>query len=289
MLKYKLFQGDESPVISIEHEMAKLSLESEFTANVIDTFRNLIPSLTFKIKEYVKSFDSVSTLFVSESSRAVECEKIFKSEYEKVQHLNYSIYKKTLVSTPEGFKGSFLEYLTVLNKIIPEFFNSSNELLSEYNLILSSFITNKDNKISLKDHTTLYKNGTKLRESVISDLDQFFVNNDSSKKYLGDVLYRFSDLDDLIAQMKKLEQFYKKQSLGNIKEQIRKSTDLLEIIIKNTTEDNASAVSGAAAKNIAEGAYEIGKLVETISIMHFKMDQTLNSVRNLFDTIKKIS
>ena len=276
MLKYKLFQGDESPVIS------KLSLESEFTANVIDTFRNLIPSLTFKIKEYVKSFDSVSTLFVSESSRAVECEKIFKSEYEKVQHLNYSIYKKTLVSTPEGFKGSFLEYLTVLNKIIPEFFNSSNELLSEYNLILSSFITNKDN-------TTLYKNGTKLRESVISDLDQFFVKNDSSKKYLGDVLYRFSDLDDLIAQMKKLEQFYKKQSLGNIKEQIRKSTDLLEIIIKNTTEDNASAVSGAAAKNIAEGAYEIGKLVETISIMHFKMDQTLNSVRNLFDTIKKIS
>lgn len=281
----KLFSGVESDTgYNVDLGMRQLSMESEFIANVIETFREVIPSLAFKIK-------SLTSTVVRDNDRHVAFSYVPKNKElkEKIKHINYSLYRKTLVHTPEGFKGSFIDYVVCLNRVLPSLFASSNELLGEYNFVLSAFITNKENKTSLKDHTTLFRQAAQLRESVLAETGKFFVENDTSKKYLGDVLERFADLDSLVSETRKLEKFHDDQNMRSIKMSIDKSVDLLDVIIKNLNSNEIGNVSGAAAKNISEGAYEIAKLVETLSIMKFRTEQIIVSVDELFKTIEKIA
>lgn len=280
----KLFSSDQTHCeFDVNIGMRTLSLESEVISNVIDTFRNLVPGVTFKIKELLGTFGKD----IGQKSIFDFTDKS-KIAREKTKQLDYGIYHKTVITVPEGFKGSFVEYVIVLNKILPHLFSNSNELLGEYNFVLSSFITNKESKTSLKDHTTLYKQAAKIRESVIQEINKFYTTNDKSVVYLGDVIERFSDLDILSTEVRKLEKLHNDQNLDDLKKVVDKSVGLLDIIIKDVQSNDISNVSGAAAKNISEGAYEIAKLVELLSLINFRTTQFLVSVDRLYETISEL-
>lgn len=286
MRNFKIMSGDLNTVtsISIENQLSRLSMEAEVLSNVINTFKNIVPNLAHKLKDVLGTIDTNN-----DDKFVKEIDGLNQQIKPKLKNVNYVLYKKTLVSVPEGFHGNFLEYVMKLLTILPNFYTMSNELLGEYNFVLSSFITNKENKTALKDHTALYKKAANIRTSVNDEVSGFFKSHDSSKKYLENVISKFGDLDILSIEIKKLTKIHNNQNLEQFKESVKKSSDLLNIIIKNVQDEDSSMVSGASAKNISEGAFEVAKLVETVSIVNFRTQQIIQSVVKLFETVDKIA
>lgn len=284
-MRAMLFDFDTPSTLSLESHMARLSLEANAIGNVIDSFRNLLPSLSDKLRT---QFDAL----VTEDSLKDEVNELkltFGKLKVKLPHASYVNYSKTLISVPEGFQGNFLEYVTTLSDMSQDVFQEANKTLAEYNFVLSAFITNKENKISLKDHSDLYK-AVKVKREKLSDRIAAYFPQDSntSKAYLGDAIRRFADLDTLVHAVEKLNQQRKNQNIKDISEAVKKCVDLLKIIVEDTQNNGIVKVSGNAALNVSEGAYEIGKYVEFIAVYRFRVEQVVSSVEKLMKTLDTI-
>lgn len=277
------FDSDTS--ISLESQMQRLALEAEAIANVVDTFKNLVPSL------YEKLFTQYSQLTgdtqIDEDVK--EMKLTFGNMKVKLRLTNYMNYNKTLISVPEGFKGDLLSYVHCLSSMATEVFQEANKTLGEYNFALSAFITNKESKISLKDHSDLFYRVQQTREKLTQEISNFFPNgSDLSKNYLGDVIHRFADLEELVRSAEKLNQQHKEQNIKAVQDSVKKSVDLLKIIVDDTRTNGIAKVSGNAAMNISQGAYELGKYVEFISIYRFRVEQVVSTIEKLLKKLDEI-
>ena len=270
---------------SMESQLDRLALESTVLNSVLNTFSNIIPSLTEKLS-------AVYASLVPESDLSKEFKQTKQSLSElkvKLPHAKYVDYDKTLVSVPEGFKGDLLEYIAVLSNIAPRVFQGANETLSEYNFVLSSFITNKDAKTALKDHTALYKKIKHQREEMTEQLNKFFpLKGNLAKAYLGETITRFADVDMIVTQAEKLKQAQKSQNLKEISDSVKKSVDLLTIIVDDTRNNGIAQVSGNAALNVSQGAYELGKYIEFVALYRYRVEQAVASACKLTDDLNRI-
>lgn len=279
-------QFDQTTTLSLESQMARLALEANAISNVIDTFKNIVPSLTSKVAEIYNSLIKEQGDLTPEVFKA---RAAFKNLRAKLPYAKFTNLEKTLVSVPEGFKGNLLDYVNVLIHLSPSVFQEANKILGEYNFTLSAFITNKETKTSLQDHTRLYKDVAEKRETMTAAFHPFFPKNSHlSKGYLGEVISRFADLDPLIAQTEKLNTAHKNQNIKDITSSVKKSVDMLNLIIADSQSNGISTVSGNAAMNISEGAYEIGKYVEFIAIYRYRVEQAVATVIKLIATLERI-
>jgi hypothetical protein len=275
---------DNTSTLSLESQLERLSLEADVLANVIDSFKNVIPNLTAKISEVY----GVLTATDNSSEALKELKTKQLSLKTKIKYVNYLNINSTLVVVPEGFHGDMLSYINLLNKLAPKIFVDANNVLGEYNFILSAFVTNKDNKISLKDHTALFTKVAKERESMNKEISHFFKpNSNISRVRMKDILHRLTDVDTIVDNISKLENDRNKHNVKDVAASVKRAVEMLDIVIKDVDSKGVSNISGNAAMNISQGAYEIGKLVEFIAAFRFRTEQAVASVSDLLSTIEK--
>ena len=269
--------------LSLESQMDRLALEAAFLANVIDTFKNVLPNLASHMSSLVKGFkDDNSDAIKSVLKNHKELDK-------KLKYAEFVTFSKTLISVPEGFKGNLLEYVILIDRLAPEVYNGINDTLTEYKAILSTFITNKDTKIALKDETGFFKKLENNRMDVIRQLDKFFPEDSNvSKAYLGDALHRFKDVEELVIAVKSLDKNHIAQNISNMNNKINECVDLLNVIIENINNKGIENVSGNASMNISKGAYEIAKYVEFVTVFRFKTMQAIATVDKLVTQLDEI-
>lgn len=270
--------------LSLESQLERLALEANFLANVIDVFKNVLPNLTSHITTLVGSIKADDN-----SDTIKNAVKAFTELDKKLKYAEYVTYSKTLVSVPEGFKGNLLDYIHLLDKLTPEVYNGINETLTEYKAILSTFITNKDAKIGLKDETRFFTQLEKHRLEVVSQLDKFFpADSNVSKAYLGDTISRFTEVHELVTAIKALDKKHVAQNIANMDNKIKECVDLLNVIIASINEKGIENVSGNASMNISKGAYEVAKYVEFVTVFRFKTMQAIASVDKLITQLDEI-
>lgn len=267
---------------TLEHQMEQLALESEVLANVINTFRNAVPNLLGMLKEKVN--------FINEEKDVPEhllnISKNYKELSKKLPQVPYASVNQTLVSVPENFYGSFLDYSEFLNKHASELYSSANEILSEYHSSLAIFLSNQNSNIGLSDYTNIYRNVKKNREDLTSKFKVYFPKDTGlSKQKLSTVIDRFADLDKLVHEITSLEKNQQKQSLATFKTSVDQCVELLQLVVKRTEEKSLDKISGPTAKNIAEGAFELGKFVELVALFRFRVQQFMVSVENTFSEL----
>lgn len=268
---------EDKTYLSIEAQLDNLSFESYAFKDVLPMFRNLLPNLLDQIKSINlnnKDDEEYSAIIKQIKKTNINLSK-------KIKFANFGTYNKLLVSIPENFKGYFLNYLILLDSLNKDIYENGIEILTNYNTILSTFISNKEDKISMKDYTNLYKDAAKKRENILNQLSLYFDDNKASKNYLENVIERFADLDNLEKEVTNFDKAHNKQNMSNITSLVDKSVELLNLIILNS-ESEIKNISGSAAINISKGAYEVGKYVELISIYRFKSEQLLTSINRLF-------
>lgn len=274
----------EPQTISIESHLERLALEANVLANTIDTFKNLLPSLAAKISDISGTFSHSE---ISAQSKNINA--CYSELKKKIDYVKFTEYDKTLVSVPEGFKGNLLDYIKLINKLSPEIYSEVNSILTEYSFLLSSFITNKDSKLSNKDSTAFFSKMQTHRESILKEISKFFPSDSAlSKVYLTGIIGRFADLVPLVEETNKLDKKHVAQNIEDISKGVHKAVDLLNIVIKDIENGNVSNVSGGASLNISKGAYEVAKYVEFVSIFRFKTEQAITSVSKLVDQLNVI-
>lgn len=274
--------------VSVEQQLDRIAFESNFTSNLIELFKTTLPSVVQKIHEAVSS-----SFIAKEPDAAVNFGRQLKGDYKslskKLETSNFINFKDMLIQVPEGFKGNFTEYLDFQDKVFNQVIANGNELLSEYSVILAAFITNKENKLSLKDHTGFYKKIQAQRVELAKGFDKFFnVNSDSPLQRLNQIIGRFEDVEDIVDKTVKLETNTKQSNLNEIQSSVKKISGYLDILIKQVQDDSVSNVSGSAARNIAEGAFEVAKFVEFISLFHFRTEQSVQTTKKLLDKLNEV-
>ena len=269
--------------------MLSRGLEAAFDPlEVMQTFRDIIPSLTTKLKATLQSISGLVEDKEPVDGFSATAKRYEKDVKAKLATHRFIDFQKTLTSTPEGFSGNLIEYGFFLLEISVPLFKEANSLLGEYCAILAVFLTNKEDRRSLQDHTSFYSDLQKKRERIIERMEKFYKKESNVQKaHIGDLITRFSDLDEVANVTKDLSKARKKAQLEDVNNRVRQACDMLERVVAMTQRDSTQTISPEAARNVAEGAYEVGKYVELISIYAFRVEQYTAVVKNMFDTVDR--
>ena len=276
---------DDTNILSLENQLERIALEKFFANNIVDLFSNVMPGLAAKLTDATDRFKG-NFLDTKEV-------KVLKNDYKDISilipHATYSNYSNTLVSVPEGFEGILLEYIKFISGAHDSLFIYTNDLISQYNFILSGFITNKEAKISLTDHNSLFLHAKKNRELLSKNIATYFsLKHDLSKTKLSSIIERFSDLSIIVNETIKLQVKMNNENIRMIADGVKKSIDLLNVIKKQLDDGLLTNLSGNAVHNIAGGAYELASYVEFISVYRYKEEQAITCVQNTLLTLKEI-
>lgn len=272
--------------LSVEHHIARLALEADVLSNAADALSNIIPKISDNIKNFLNSFSSGETPAEQMIRRAEKDVSAIKSV---IPYSSFATFDRTLVTVPEGFYGTFENYLDALHSMTREINVNATDVLSTLQADLSMFISSRENKFSNKDKTAVFKKFEKRREDIQKELGSFFTDkNVRSKAYMSEVIGRFEDIDTITNKCRRLTEMNTGKVLDEIHRHAKEVNELLEIVIADSREDGASKVSGASAKNIAAGAYEAAKAVELVGIFRFRIEQIAAVIKDLVEQLKKI-
>lgn len=269
--------------VSLESHLERISLESEFLVNMLETFKTAIPSFVSKLR------DANAHLFETAKAQDtldIELSKKEKKALEYSKHLDFVGFGDRLISVPENFQGDYIKYAALLNTIATIAYQTQNTILAEYNQILSAFITNKEDKISLKDHTAFFNRIKAERESYAEKLGDFLNKKSGvSKMRFRDVISRMADLETLIHHASRLGSQHSRAKLHDINSSVNHSVDLLDLVVNGVQDGTIKNISPNATMNISRGAYEVAKYVEFVGLIYFDITVFLNSVNSMLDSI----
>lgn len=275
---------EETHHVSLESSLECMALEAGFLTNMVDRLRESLPAFATELKESIASF-------VGFGDNVKQLDAKLKGNQRKalmaVEQLNFISFAQRTINVPEGFQGKFLPYAKLLIKVVDQVYKAQNTVIPEYTKLLSQFLTNKEDKLSLKDHSNFYKRIALETKQFQSELDVYKGNKGRSKAVLKQVIDRFSDLDELYHLCNTLTNSQSNAQLRQIKEEVQHCVDLLDLIIAGVQSGNISNVSPEAAINISNGAFEIARYVRFISQVYFTVDVFLNIVDQLTETLSR--
>lgn len=264
---------------SIPLELKKLSLETMSVIESTDTFRTLLPKLVQEFK------------LVSQAIKVPFAHLIQSKEKKVVAHLselNYINLSSCLVPVPENFSGQFLDYLRTLKTMQSAVYGTANEFIKEYSIILSSFITNKDDRISSQDMSFLFNSIEQKSLEYSKTLSSFFqAPTKLGRAKLGSVIARIADIESIINTADSIASTHNQSELKDIELSITKIISMLDIIIEQMKQQDITKVSRAAAQNLSQGAYNLARYIEFISVFHFRTTAMLKMVEDLVDFLNK--
>lgn len=268
-----------------EYYMRVIAVESGVVANMITTFREMLPSFKNSIETAISSLNpytaDIHDKYICASSD-------YKTLEKKLPHLNYLTVGQIMVSVPENISCSLLTMAETLDKMLPELYKGALDILGDYNVFLASFITNKEIKISVKDYSAFYKGIKERREALIKELAACYANqNTRDALRLKHVVDRLSDIPTIVGICDRLAKQRHTFGLERIDKEVNKSITLLNIIIRDT--GDVEKVSGISAANLSNGAYEVAKYIEFMGVFYYKITALNKSVEQIVASLNKNS
>ena len=285
-MRKNILEGSTS-TISLESHMDRLALEANIIINAISNLQGIVPKLTEKFN------NAINGLFDSKSHSAVENLHKASGDVAAIAKLvpynSFATYDRTLVTSPEGLEGDFMTYVLALISVSREVYITADQSLSTLQQQLATFITNSEVKASNKDKTLDYKKAAKQREDITKEIGRFFSDKNSrSKMYMSEAINNFNEIDELYKKTKTLIDINNKTNIEAIERKTKEVNNLLSMVYEDMKNNPDTKVSGAAAKNIAEGAYETAKCVELVGIFNFRVSQIYACIYELVTQLKKI-
>lgn len=274
--------------LSIESRVAQFGMEAWDVADLVSSFTEITDGLKENLLGIASSFSSL--VDGNKTNKEISLyDSRNTSVMRKTRDVVFGNYEKSLVSVPEGFKGNFIEYLVFMNSISTNVYNDTENLLSEYQLLLSRFISNKEDKISLQDHTAFYEKLKDRREKMAGQMEAFFDSRSNhSKLAMKKVISRFADIQTVLERSVELDKSRRKHNLKDTSQSVTKVIGLLDILLKRAQEKGITEVSPVASINISKGAFEMGKHIEFLGIYAFRVEQILGCVDKLMVQLEDI-
>jgi hypothetical protein len=267
----------------VDYALRRIALESNIVSNAVALMKDVLPdfisNLTGK-NEIVKLAASRDVMNIHALSDK-DIMSIFNTV--KKDYLNYA--DKAIV-VPENFSGNYLAYVQLMKEALSENSVLLNKILDDYYLILSSFLTNKFARVSMREHDELLNRAKNFMEDRVAvRADYFKGRNDQILVPMNKVVNNSTELENLLVEFNSLLNVLKNIDIKQIERRVDKIVSLLNIIYDEIRNNKTDKISGNMAKTISEGSYNVAKSVEAFVTLHYDSIKLVNAIR---ETIKRI-
>lgn len=261
--------------LSMEHCVQAISIESAMLENILDTIRKYLPGLSAGFKE------KVSALSDTALQKAEPLPQNLRKVSVVLQSVNYTALEKIPVNVHEGFDSKLLNVVPVLNSLITHF-EYVGKLTGDYRAFLSTLISNKDSRISVKTHQALYKASDRLIQELNDAIkDLYKANSYTVKRDFADMFDRNSDAERFLVEMDKIQRRLSTVSLKDMSAAIGTAATYLDLFIGSIKSGDISNVSNEVIQDIAAGSYQIAKEAEFVAANYYRITAFIATARSL--------
>lgn len=274
---------EQTCTLSIEQQLDNISMESDFVNNLIGRLDMILPNLLGKLIDISNTF----TIDIdARLSKDLKKQKILVSK--AIKHKTLENIGGRLVRVPLHLDTKILTYLNMLDEVNEDSYAKGVEALGNYSFILSKLLTNLDDKKALTDHTAYYKELEKTRIKFVEILEDYTDTSKSNDKYpLENVVDRLADMPEIMDKALHLSRHINDNTMTEVKSATDKVIDLLKILQERINDKSLDTISGNVVKNIAEGAYITANFVEHVSIVRYKVIDSLESAVSVSEAVVK--
>ena len=271
----------------IEYLMKRLAVESAASPFLVNLFKNIVPKSVDLIKSFIpgltKYQDGKGLVKFDGGQRS----NVLKS----IQHLNFLAYEDVLVDVPEGFHGRLIPYLELMKVQSKVVLTHGQNVISDYITEVSMFLSNADIRNSLKSHASYYAGVRKERMAYQADVEKFFnkKNMTLAKCKLGTVIERFADLQKIFELEKELHAIRKSQDFAAVAANIQRVADILGLVKARLDAGDIPEMSQQVARNLSEGAFEVAKYAEYMSMYGYFLESSLSCVKGIADKFEQLT
>lgn len=282
-IDFSQYSGSEKTAVLAVNQ---LNLEGLTTANVINTFRNVFPGVATYLDDTILSYKARDSQDFDFARRT----RFFQEFKVKSRTINFVAISEEIVSAPEGLNSKFIPYLQFLGTTGAQVLKEGSKLLEEYTRVLSNFISNRDAKTSLRDHTAFFKGVEKQLETDKKTLQGFFNVKSTVTALPIYALYdREADIVEAVDTARKLNELRIQTDKTDFLGQVQNVSSLLDLIIQRSKEQAIENVSAAAADNIAQGALALAHYVEFIGVIRYRLEEAITAIGQDAEKIAHLS
>lgn len=272
--------------VALEAINLEINISIPSVADVIGMFRNTFPTIKNKLVQVIDAFapdeDAVHEI--------KELNSIADSSKKTILDIGIVTYGKTLLPVPEGMAKdvSFIQYLSFLESISKQFDEGVRDILTEYKIVVSTFVSNKEARASIKDHSLFYKRIEKERKALTDEMASYFDNKLTRSRVPFEEIYsQTKEVFTAVELANKLHKNRQRSDVPGIKKHAQQCVEVLDMIIEQSGKNSLGSVSGVAAADLANGAMEMGRWLELVSIYNFRLDQAITSVKQQVEILSK--
>ena len=209
------------------------------------------------------------------------------SDYSKYQ---VSDYKRLRIRVPEGFTGNLYEYAGFLNR---SWGFIQTDLIPQLDVvygILAGFASNKTNKVSLMDHSPIYKKLDDHLKALVKESQIYYGKrvHSSGKSELGMCFNEMSEFQQTLQTAKNLGDQLNPKQTSQILDRVKRIAGVLDIIVKDARAREYDKASFEAVKSLATGVYTIAEAVEFYSITYYRVIELADVMKDNKATLAKI-
>lgn len=259
-MKNSLIQQD-AIVMSLETLNETVALEAFSFSGMANRVADIIPNLVYSFKRDLKPLTDKLDLTRMDVNKAALTKAINAANYTEIG----DIY----VSVPQGFVGAFSEYIPALGKAVT-FTNDVTSRLTEFNQLLSILISDKQSRMSSRDHAVASNKLEKEREEIRSALAVFFkATSRSSRAKLSEVYQNCNEILSTVDTAGEVIMLANAITLKEVESLISTSVELLNAISDKAEKRQLEGLSPEALKSLASSCLTAARDVELHShLMH---------------------
>jgi len=259
-----------------------LNLEGLVTANVINVFRNVFPSVSQYLEDSIRAFtakDDVEFDFDKQT-------RAFSTYEHNALAMNFVAMDELLVAVPQGLNAKYVPYLKFLKETGNEILKERDKLLEDYRRALSAFISSADAKTALRDYSSVYQGIERRMNEQRKQLASYF-NPKSTVSVLPlyAVFDQGMDIVDTVNLAKDVNkvriQTDRKDVMGNVKD----ISALLNLVIERSNEQAIENISAPAANSIAQGALAVAHYVEFLGVFRHRLEEAIGAVGKMAERL----
>lgn len=266
---------------ALKLNLKRLAFEASIVSDMTNAFKNIFPNILDTLKESFTKVDTMPDVKLELSSHQ-------RQVMDNLQKLNFLDISELAITVPEGFEGNLASYAEAMLVVANNLSGIMQTTLVPYTNYLAQYISNKEVKLSTKDMTSQFASMYNLRKENVDSLNAYIGETKSSRVKIGKVLSRKPEIEQVFRTNNTINKVVNSLNLADIKKQVKRCTDLIDLIVDQVNEGKITNMSPEAAKNLAFGATEIASEVEFLSIFYFRAKALSNTVDSMTNTLHNV-
>lgn len=256
-----------------------ISIESLEFKPIIDKLMGIIPDMRNSFTTIINQFKIGDDINISD----------FSSISTKVKKVQYPQLKVIKLPCPQGLGCTYLHILQTIEPITHHLKGIYRDVLQPYNTFLASIATMDKARLDTKDFEKDYNKLRADREKHFEALSKCFVNSarHSEREYVK-LFSAAEEWDECDKVSKICTDNMNSIDKEMIEISVKECNQYLEVMYDNLKGNPDAKASHEVAKRLSQGAYEIARELEFMSLIYFRLLTITENYTAAKDKMKKM-